>query len=104
MADKKITLATVKSFVKKNFDNLYIKNESDFDGMQDCVTQCEDKPFRKVKKDERDNEYTNKRTLCIAGAWFVGSSRDYFSEYEDNNFTGIEVYNSCGSFILAVGK
>ena len=100
MTTKKITLATVKSFVKKNFDNLYIRNDSDFDGMQDCVVSTGDSSFRKVETDERCSD----RTLGIKGAWFVGSSRDYLKSYENDNFKGIEVYNSCGSFILAVAK
>ena len=33
----KITRATVKSFIKKNFDNLYINRKSRFDGSVDCV-------------------------------------------------------------------
>lgn len=37
---KKITRATIKSFVKKNKDQLYISNKSDFDGMVDGVTEC----------------------------------------------------------------
>lgn len=99
---KKITLATVKSFVKKNLNNLYIRNDSDFDGMQDCVVSCSDSSFRKVQVDS-DNFY-NKSTLGIKGAWFVGSSRDYLDAYENDEFTGIEVYNSCGSFVLAIKK
>jgi len=101
MTTKKITLATVKSFVKKNLDNLYIRNDSDFDGMQDCVVSCADSSFKRV---EIKGSGYSKNTLGIVGAWFVGSSRDYFSEYENESFKGIEVYNSCGCFVLAVSK
>ena len=93
----KTTKATVKSFIKKNFDNLYIKNKSSFDGMVDCVMPINGN-FRKAERSE--NHETN--TLGISGAWFVGSSRDYFSPYKEEGFEGIKVYNSCGSFVLAI--
>jgi hypothetical protein len=94
----KITKATVKSFIKKNSDNLFINVKSVFDGMIDgCVSF--NGGFIKVEKiDGHANE------MGICGAWFVGQSRDYFREYEDNSFLGIEVYNSCGTFIIAVQK
>lgn len=70
--------------------------------MQDCVVQTEDSSFRQIAPDER--EFCLKATLGIREAWFVGRSRDSFKKYEDNNYTGVEVYNSCGSFVLAVKK
>lgn len=93
----KITLATVKSFVNKNRANLCIKVKSKFDGMTDCVQQVED-GFDPVCEAERVSAYN----LGIQGAWFVGQSRDYFSEYNEGGYKGIKVYNCCGSFILAV--
>ncbi len=99
---KKITLATVKSFVKKNLDNLYIRNDSDFDGMQDCVVSSNNSSFKATKADEREHCFKN--TLGISGAWFVGSSRDYFDSFDNGEYAGVEVYNSCGSFVLAVKK
>lgn len=96
---KKITLATVKSFIRNNQDNLYIKVKSNFDGMQDMV--CEVKSnFTKVNTSEWA-EKCKSNTLGIVGAWFVGQSRDYFSNYEGEEYRGIEVHNCCGSFILA---
>lgn len=92
----KITRTTIKSFIKKNFDNLYIKTKTSFDGMTDCVEAVQD-DFHKIIKEDY-NEYT----LGIVGAWFVGQSRDYFREYNDGNFKGYEVSNCCGRFILAV--
>ena len=41
-------------------------------------------------------------TLGVVGAWFVGRSRDYFSPFNEDGWTGIRVSNSCGSFVLAV--
>lgn len=98
---KKITLATVKKFIKENKDNLLIKVESKFDGMTDCVQSVKDN-FDKAISTEWSLKTAN--TLGIQGAWFVGESRDYFTKYESDSLTGIEVYNSCGSFILAVKK
>jgi hypothetical protein len=95
----KLTKATVKSFIKKNAEQLHINLKSRFDGMTDCVESVNG-GFEKAKTTQEHIEYT----LGIAGAWFVGSSRDYFSQYEDSTMTGIIVSNSCGSFILAVQK
>jgi len=96
----KITRSTVKSFIKKNASTLHIKQVSTFDGMTDCVMPTGDVGFRKVVlgTSDRNPEYT----LGIPGAWFVGNSRDYFTAYAKDGWKGIEVYNSCGSFILAV--
>jgi len=94
---KKITKTTIKSFIKNNLDNLYIKNNNSFDGMVDGVTECKNRAFKKAEKSEKHNEHR----LGIEGAWFVGSSRDYFSAYEYNGFKGYEISNCCGNFILA---
>jgi len=96
---KNITRATVKSFIKKNKENLFINVTSSFDGMVDCCMPQKD-GFVKAKEDTHNIE----NTLGINGAWFVGSGRDYFTAYDKNGFEGIEVYNSCGCFTLAVKK
>lgn len=95
----KITLATIKSFIKKNEGKLYIKNESTFDGMVDCVMPCRDTGWKLAEKSDNQAYHQG-----VKGAWFVGGSRDYFTPYEDKQFTGYEVYNSCGTFLLAVHK
>lgn len=95
----KITLATVKSFIKKNIDNLYLNVKSEFDGMTDGLNYLNE-GFKKAEKTEQDSDYT----LGIKNAYFVGNSRDYFSAYEDEKFIGIHVYNSCGSFDIAIQK
>lgn len=93
----KITRTTVKKFIRENKDEMYINIISAFDGM---IDGCEHKKdgFKKAEYDE------NKNSLGIKGAWFVGSSRDYFDLYEDSEYKGIEVSNSCGCFVLAVKK
>ena len=100
MKTTKITLATVKSFIKKNAGKLFIKVISDFDGMTDGLEFKKGAQFEKAESETRLVE----ETLGIKGAWFVGQSRDYFSAYEDDQFIGIHVYNSCGSFDIAIEK
>jgi hypothetical protein len=93
---KKITLSTVKSFIKKT-SNLHIDVQSVFDGMSDCVMPVSDTGFTPAHRIDRHLD----NTLGIQGAWFVKGSRDYFSEYDDGEFKGFTVHNCCGSFILA---
>lgn len=97
---KKITKATFKSFIKKNSDNLMISCKSSFDGMIDGMSYNQDKSFSKICKTTGHIEHT----CGIQGVWLVGNSRDSFNTYETENMTGIEVYNCCGNFIIAVPK
>ena len=94
---KKITKATIKSFIKKNEGKLFIKKLSSFDGMQDCVMPDNDS-FSQVQK----TRFHIPHTLGIKKAWFVGG--EHYTEYKDDTFAGYKVYNCCGSFILAVIK
>jgi hypothetical protein len=98
--EKKITKATVKSFINKNFDNLFIKFQSSFDGMTDGIEYSKNSEFSKITKTERNLNHS----FGINGAWFVGSSRDYFEAFENDNYKGFYIYNSCGSFYLAIKK
>lgn len=100
---KRITMATIKAFIRKN-DNLFIKVKSKFDGMTDCV-ETVNMGFAKVMtKNLHPQNHYEQRTLGIAGAWFVGSSRDYFEVYQDERFTGFKIFNCCGSFLLVTEK
>lgn len=96
----KITKATLKSFIKKNAGKLLIQQKSKFDGMYDCVMESNDKAFYPVQRREGMEEHT----LGISGLWLVGSARNSFYHYEDDRYVGIEVWNCCGSSILAVEK
>jgi len=97
----KTTLATIKSFIRREYknNNLYVKQLSDFDSMVDCVTEIKDE-FRKVAGIDE----TNKNSLGIPGAWFIGGSRNSFDDYADDGYIGYKVYNSCGSFIIAMKR
>lgn len=97
---KKITLASVKSFVKKNANKLYIDVRSSFSGYTDGIESV-NSGFTLAEIKPNVNYNYN---LGIDGAWFVGSSRDYFQAWENETMAGIKVYNSCGSFILATKK
>lgn len=94
----KITKATFKSFIKKNREHLWVSRPSEFDGMQDCVVSNDKAFFRAEEAGHIEN------TLGIKGVWLVGSSRDYFTHYDQAGFVGIEVYNCCGTSIVAVRK
>tara|TARA_R100001463_G_scaffold74997_1_gene129023 strand:+ start:2270 stop:2554 length:285 start_codon:yes stop_codon:yes gene_type:complete len=93
----KTTKHTFNKIAKQ--DNLFIKVKSSFNGM---IDGCEsyDNDFEAVEKIERNI----KNTHGINGAWLVNGGRDYFENYEDDNFKGIYVYNSCGSFVIATKK
>ena len=96
---KKITLATVKSFIRKNEQNLYVKVSSSFDGMIDGISYNKNAAFAKVTLKKEDINI--KHTLGIDGAWFVGGSRNWFNMYELDGMICISVSNCCGSFTIA---
>jgi hypothetical protein len=91
----KVTLTTLKSFIKKNEGKLYINVKSTFDGSCDSVM-----PRGGGFKPTQPSDMSN--SLGVKGVWVVGSSRNYLSTYQSENFTGIEVDNCCGSFIVAI--
>ena len=93
----KTMIATVKSFIKKNRKNLYVKVKSNFNGMTDSVEQVED-TFTPAEDETRNQGHT----MGILGAWFVGHGRDYHEAFSAEGFTGFKVFNSCGSFIVAI--
>jgi hypothetical protein len=101
-ATRRITKATIKSFIKKNKNNLYLKVKRVFDGMIDGERDVKDDFSLVEVKDNQSNTFEN--TLGINGVWLVGSSRDGFRFYEDDFFKGFYCFNCCGSFILAIKK
>ena len=90
----KTTMATIKSFINKNSDNLFVKEISSFYGMTDCVESVED-DFSAVTKEN---------ALGIKGCYVVGSSRDYIRPFENDQFIGFKISNCCGSGIIATKK
>jgi hypothetical protein len=108
---KKITVATVKSFIKKNLSALMVRVKSSFDGMQDMVTENECSGFSPAQcRDYYCNETfkyvpvsaDNKHSMGIMGVWFTG--RDRCHAFETDTHRGFEVYNCCGNWFVAVAK
>jgi hypothetical protein len=97
---KKITLATVKAFIRKNHGGLFIRVGSHFDGMRDCVEFNQDSEFSPALPAERPL----KNNLGIQGAWCVLGGRDWFAHFEADGMTGIEISNCCGTFTLAIKR
>lgn len=110
---KKITIATVKSFIKKHRASLLINVYSSFDGMQDMVTTTGDHGFHPIRNREwydRDTgkyvpvPHDNCDSLGICGVWFVNGSRDRCRVYDTPTHTGYTVYNCCGEWTVAISK
>lgn len=99
MKAKKITKATIKSFIRKNSEKLYIKNINRFDCTIDCLSSCESVWYAPTLTSE-----CVENTLGFSGIWLVDGSRNYFSKYENNTFVGYEVSNCCGNFYVGVKK
>lgn len=95
---KKVTMATIKSFIRKNAGEILIRTNSSFDGMTDCVENCKNPEFTPALK----GEISESHELGLHGAWFVGSSRDYLTAWERDGMRGFHVSNCCGSFDIAV--
>lgn len=93
---KKITLATFKSFARRNKGELFVNVNSSFDGM---VDGCTSQHYGFVPVTEHADHAEN--TLGIPGVWLVHGSRDHFTAYDDGVYAGIKVCNCCGHFILA---
>ena len=103
--EKKITLATFKSFIRKNRDALLIRTISDFDGQCDGVRNVQDTFHPIVGFDPvAERQHICSHNLGLAGVWLVLGGRDYFRAWSDETHSGIYVSNCCGSFILAVAK
>lgn len=98
---KKITRTTIKNFVAREAknQNLYINIKSSFSGMTDCVEDVRT-GFTKAVSINHSEQYN----LGFNGIWLVGSNRDYFQPYSDENYIGYEISNCCGSFIIAMHR
>ena len=95
----KITLATIKKFIKQNKNNLYIKVNSAFNGMTDGVEHCEG-GYVKAVAAPRFHE----NNLGIEGMWCVLGSRDYFTKIDNSEYLGYNVFNCCGSVDIVIKK
>ncbi len=92
----KATKATLKAFLKNNKDVMF-RRLSYFDGMYDGVVDSRDNGFERL---EGPFNPADKNRLGFEGLWFT--SRDLITPYNKEGMRGCEIYNSCGSFIVAV--
>ena len=91
------TKATLKSFISRNIDRLFINVKRDFDGMIDGCRDCND-GFKPATKTDVHPAYT----YGVEGVWCVGGGRDRITPYEDTyGYRGYKVSNCCGVFIVA---
>jgi hypothetical protein len=87
---KNITKATIKSFLNKSKE-LFIIEESCFDGMVDCVMPSDNK-LKSATKEQ------------ITRATAVEYAKSNFNQIEFNNYVGYEIYNCCGSWKVLTNK
>ena len=94
----KITKATFKSFIKRNQGNLQIKVTSDYDPQVDGRVPYHGQEFSPATATTEWME----NSLGVKGVYLVGGSRNYFTPYEQDGYSGIRWSNCCGSGVLAV--
>jgi hypothetical protein len=97
---KKITLATFKSWIRKNEGSIFINVKSEFDGMTDGCEPCRDG----FKPADQEIDHSCANNMGIDGCWLVLGGGDHFTHYETDTHLGIEVSNCCGRFIVATEK
>lgn len=98
---KKLTIATVKSFIRNNLGQLLIQVSYDYDGMADCVASTGSKGFVQILRSENGQ---TKYDLGLRGVWFVNGPRNYCRQIETATHRGFEVSNCCGCWTVAVAK
>jgi hypothetical protein len=98
---KKITIATVKAFVRKAkaAGTLLVRCDSSFDGMSDCVERNSDAKFF-VPQEVGDHG----NNLGLQGVYFVNGSGNWCKAYDDGTYAGFQVSNCCGSWVVATLK
>jgi len=96
---KKITKATLKAFVRKHRNELYVKVTSSFNPQTDGAEFHRNAGFQPAESAGHECH-----TLGVSGIWLVGGSRNSFIPYDADGFTGIRCYNSCQTFIVAIKK
>lgn len=93
LKNKKITMATLKSFINKS-EVLFTETKRSFCGMTDMVENV-DSELRVTSKED---------AIGFKGVYCVGSGRDYFNYIENETMYGINVYNSCGNSNIWTNK
>lgn len=94
---EKITRTTVKAFIRRHRDHLYIRVDSRIDSYDDCKRAISGASFKVATVSNLADE----TTLGVEGAWFLGRG-DLFESFKRDGYEGFEVFNSLCSFVLAV--
>lgn len=95
---KRITVTTVRAFIRKNQGKIFINVKLIFDGMQDGMA-AKNEGF--LPATETTDNVEN--TFGIMNAWFT-SGTNYIVYYDSENYTGFSISNACAHFILAIKK
>lgn len=93
---KKATIATVKSFVKKNYGDIYSKSTYDHN---DNNGHYDDKKFIHNSYSDNHPEYK----IGLSNVWIV-SDKNFVQPYDDAEYAGYRVSNCCRTFIVAIKK
>ena len=97
---KKITRATVKSFIRRHRDHLFIRIDSSKSD-DDCKRPIHGATFNAATV----SNCADRDTLGVEGAWFLGKGfvgGDYFQSFQREGYEGIAVSTYLSDFVLAV--
>lgn len=98
----KITKSTVKSFIKKNISDLYMKEFTYFNGMTDGIDNVPEIRNRFITLTESSRAALGVETTYNSPSFF--ESHNSIEPVEGENFTGFEITNCCGRYIIAARK
>lgn len=93
---KKITKATIKSFIRKNKDEIMVLHTNRFDAYCDGVRPVSE-PFERVEfRIENGKEVPSYLSVPL------DIRHNIFKPYNKNGMIGFEVYNCCGTYVVAI--
>ena len=98
---EKVGRNTVKAFLRKNAGKVLPKVSRRFDAMVDGCEPTGQVEFKLAAPAERPDPAYN---MGLEGVWFVGGGRDHITRWAEGDLVGFYVFNSCGSFTLAVAN
>lgn len=90
LRNKRITLATLKSFIRNSKRQLFVEQHSEFKLMTDMIESV-DRDITPVEKED---------AIGHKGVWCVFRASNYFKFAEKGGHYGITVCNCCGSWTL----
>lgn len=93
---KKITRTTVKSFIRRHRNHLFVMSISYFDGQEDAHMEVDEPEFLPVEV----SDVNHPDTLGVDGVYF--RMKTSFKAYSADGFEGYVVSHSGAYFVLAV--